>query len=387
MRKFITIAMAVLLLFGFVSCDPAVEPDGDKEIAGSELQKLIDEAESGETINLEAAVYKLTEPLVINKPLKIVGAMDGSDRASVLDYSGQLFETDSFSDLTRHSWLGGVNIYSDGVTLENVKIVGDLDKAKAAGAVADGYYTADTESSRNTNYKPVFGLFIDTLSPDADGGTQPTTISTTDGIVVRNVEITKTTRDAVYITYVRVKKDWYCKSEAEVADIADNEAKGLLLDGMYIHDNGDIKATHALCNGVFMRNSTGITLQNSKIDTGESGAPVWIHASMYRGPYKVDNTEMKGRYLDSEDYSFAYYSDADAGEFENIEAPVVIEVNGEHSGSVSLAKCINNSAENGKEGNPIQIEDYGLNSSYQVDFSSVADRKPRWGFHMIAIGK
>ena len=70
MRKFITIAMAVLLLFGFVSCDPAVEPDGDKEIAGSELQKLIDEAESGETINLEAAVYKLTEPLVINKPLK-----------------------------------------------------------------------------------------------------------------------------------------------------------------------------------------------------------------------------------------------------------------------------------------------------------------------------
>ena len=381
--------MMALLLFGFVSCDPAVESDGTKEIAGSELQKLIDEAEAGNTINLEAAVYKLTEPLVINKPLKIVGAMDGSDRASVLDYSGQLFETDSFSDLARHSWLGGVNIYSDGVTLENVKIVGDLDKAKAAGAVANGYNTADTntadtESSYELNYTPVFGLFIDPLP---DGETQPATISTTDGIVVRNVEITKTTRDAVYVTYVRVKNDWYCKSDVEVTDIVGNEAKGLLLDELYIHDNGDIKTTHALCNGVFMRNSTGITLQNSKIDTGESGAPVWIHASMYRGPYKVENTEMKGRYLDSKDYFFAYYSD-DAGKFDSIEAPVVIEVNGDHSGEVSLAKCINNTAEDEKAGNPIQIENYELtSSSYQVDFSSVADRKPRWASHMIAIGK
>ncbi len=379
MRKIIITAMTIMVLLGFVACDSGSDYLSLEEIDGSELQELINNAEEGATIYLEKAIYKLSDPLVIDKPITIIGAMIGTTRASIIDYSGQLFDISDYEDepesIVHASWLGGVNIYSDGVTLENVKIIGDLDRAREKGAISDTYFTENAQ----TNYKPVFGLYINPLDdPDKH---QPTEPSTTAGINVRNVEITNTTYDAVYVTHVRVKADWYSSKLQDYQGMLDSDAKGIVFSGMYIHDNGDIETTKVGANGMFLRNSTMVTVEDSYIDTGNSGAPIWIHSSEYLGPYIINNTELHGTYKDSEDRYLCYKDETDKGAFEELAAPIIMEVNGGYETTVGSLITSMDGAD------PIQIENYGLASEATIDLKSIPQRKPYWGNYIVAFSE
>ena len=90
--------MTIMVLLGFVACDSGSDYLSLEEIDGSELQELINNAEEGATIYLEKAIYKLSDPLVIDKPITIIGAMIGTTRASIIDYSGQLFDISDYED-------------------------------------------------------------------------------------------------------------------------------------------------------------------------------------------------------------------------------------------------------------------------------------------------
>lgn len=380
MKKTAIFIFCILMLFS--SCSDKPEGIVMTEHLGSELEKLIEETPEGDTLTLSPGIYNLSEPLVINKAITIKGSVDDSGNpVTVFDYSGQLFDATKYEEDCKNTWLGGVNIYCDGVTLENIKIVGDLDKATEKGTVSKYYYNREhqNDEDREVYYKPVFGLYVNPLVDEAKS--KPDSSSTQKGINITNVEITKSTADAVYINYVRVKNDWYSNSYEDYNEIVNAEEKGIVLSKMNIHGNGNIEKTNIGATGIFMRNSTNIILEDSYIDTGVSGAPIWIHASSYQGPFIVKNTTLAGKYLDSMDKNFCYASQNDAGNFKNLDAPIILEVNNKKDGECNAGTLI--VKEEISNVNPLQIENY-VDSNDMIDLDSIPQRAPLWGSTIIA---
>lgn len=374
MKNCVIIILSIMVALFFISCNdqPYLEV-----FEGDELQLLIDSADEKSTIQLKNAVYSLKEPLYITKPVTIIGAVnkDGSP-ATVIDY-GAIAEHDmnkipDETDLEpgkRTAWVGGVNIYSGGVVLKNIRIVGDLDWAVAKGPISTSRFFEREESKEKPEYLPIYGLYI---NPSRESGSNIQTLK--DKILVDNVEITRTAGDALLANHIGAKKDWYTKTTgADAVDVS--EAKdALVLSNLKIHGNGNIKEIKHGSNGVFLRNSTNITLKDSYIDTGENGAPIWIHSSEYRGPYTIENMTLKGKYKDAEDNAFCFKNNDDAGAFSLLEAPVVIEVNNPLVDDATISYLFNKE----KSGDPLNFVDYNIDKDTVVPMD-ISVRKPYWG--------
>lgn len=299
MKKLMMISLCLLMIFAFVSCEDnpnEILPEPLQPVDGSALLEQISQAKEGETITLASNTrYVMPGIIEIDKKLTITGGT-----GTVLDFSegdnGAPFGLEAAN--SRGTFVGLVNIYADGVTLENLKIVGDADLSREAGIPAS-----------LEGYERAFGIFI---SRNDETGTN----RVKETITLNNIELTKTSKTAVFA---------YCiYASDEMGD-----ANALEIHDLRVHDIGALEETSISASGIGLQSGKNILVDGADIDAGDNGPAVYIHMSTEHGPIRFTNTvNLSGRIDDRLDkYGIAYKDFTNAGIFRAMENPLMIHLN------------------------------------------------------------
>lgn len=286
---------------------------------GADVIDAVNNAEEGETVTLDAfTTYVFRDVLDLDKKITVRGGED-----TVLDFSegnaeGKAFRTTDANNEANNFAVGLVNIYADGVSLENVKIVGDLDKAVSEGE--------QDMSANDSEMKAAYGIFISRYEKNADTG-KSATVNVKETITLRNVEITETALSGIYA---------YCI-------YADDSLSGdaLEIDGLKVYGCGDLQTLKASACGIMFQSGKGITLHDVDIDAADNGPAVYVHMSTKHGPITfTGEVSLAGSYNDANDlYGFTYALDNEgAGAFASMKTPLMIHCNIDGAQSTAAAK-------------------------------------------------
>ena len=384
MKRFSGVLIIALALMLAVSCTqyvyvpfPVVDNDNEepsvvqKTESGTSVISQIANANDGDVITLaDNTTYEFNQVLDLDKAITLRGGDN-----TVLDFSNGMngqpysFEEDNPNGV----FYGLVNIYSDGVTLENLKIVGDLSLSRN---------TPITDTSKNA--ARAYGLFI---SRTANGSYT----EVQDTITLRNIEISETTMGGLYAYRI-------------YADESMGDKNALEIYNLYVHDIGDIQNTGVFAPGILFQSGKNILVDGADIDSGNSGPAVYIHMSEVHGPIVFQNTKnLSGRYLDQyTEYGFAFASDdTKAGAFSNMDNPLMIHLNIDDAQSSTQSRYdefLNGtftdsvSLKNMQADNPyyLKLDWYGIDtitdgSDYQITADNYAARKVQWGSPVFCI--
>ncbi|HIW04124.1 MAG TPA: bacterial Ig-like domain-containing protein [Firmicutes bacterium] len=286
---------------------------------GADVAAAVKEADAGEVINLDPyTTYTFRDFLDLDKKITVRGGEE-----TVFDFSqgneqGKAFRAGDTHNEANNFAVGLVNIYADGVSLENVKIVGDLDKAVSEGE--------QDMSANDSEMKAAYGIFISRYEKNADTG-KSATVNVKETITLRNVEITETALSGIYA---------YCI-------YADDSLSGdaLEIDGLKVYGCGDLQTLKASACGIMFQSGKGITLHDVDIDAADNGPAVYVHMSTKHGPITfTGDVSLAGAYNDADDkYGFAYAANAEgAGAFAAMKTPLMIHCNIDGAQSTDAAE-------------------------------------------------
>lgn len=361
-----------------------------KTADGADVIAEVESAEADDVIELEANTqYIFRDVLDLDKKVTVRGG-----EGTVLDFSqgnenGKAFRVEGNSSETNPANVGLVNIYADGVTLENVKIVGDLQKAVAEGEVNMNYDADNQESNAN---RAAFGIFISRNEMKANAQGKPTSqsVNVKETITLKNVEITQTAMAGIYA---------YCI-------YADSTLEGdaLYVENLDIHDIGNLAVLKASAAGIMFQSGRQLRLKNVNIDAGENGPALYVHMSTAHGPIDFEGEiSLSGTYNDAEDkYGFSYALDNEgAGRFASMQLPLMIHCNIDNAGSTAAAKTTgylpddNNgdyafttgtyAAMSAADPYQLTIEGYFDSKTTPVTPANYAARPARWGSPVFCI--
>lgn len=299
MKKLMMISLCLLMIFAFVSCEDnpnEILPEPLQPVDGSALLEQISQAGEGETITLASNTrYVMPDIIEIDKKLTISGGTN-----TVLDFSagdnGAPFGLDAANP--NGTFVGLVNIYADGVTLENLEIVGDADVSREAGIPLS-----------LEGYERAFGIFISRNDKEGTHRVKET-------ITLRNIELTRTAKTAVFA---------YCI----YADDTMEDANALEIYDLYVHDIGELEETGISASGIGFQSGKNILVDGADIDAGDNGPAVYIHMSTEHGPIRFTNTVNLAGCIDDrlDKYGVAYKDSTNAGVFREMKNPLMIHLN------------------------------------------------------------
>lgn len=348
---------------------------------GAEVIEAVSDAAEGGTVALDAfTTYTFRDFLDLDKKITVRGGEE-----TVFDFSqgneqGKAFRAGDTHNEANNFAVGLVNIYADGVSLENVKIVGDLDKAVSEGE--------QDMSANDSEMKAAYGIFISRYEKNADTG-KSATVNVKETITLRNVEITETALSGIYA---------YCI-------YADDSLSGdaLEIDGLKVYGCGDLETLKASACGIMFQSGKKIVVSNVDIDAADNGPAVYVHMSTAHGPITfTGEVNLAGSYNDANDlYGFSYALDkAGAGAFASMKTPLMIHCNIEGAQSTAEAKASGYLPDgDGKytfadttfyalsQSDPYQlvIEGYFDSKTTALTASNYAARPARWGSPVFCI--
>ena len=291
---------------------------------GADVIDAVNNAKEGETVTLDAfTTYVFRDVLDLDKKITVRGGED-----TVLDFSegnaeGKAFRTTDANNEANNFAVGLVNIYADGVSLESVRIVGDLDKAVSEG---EKNMLFDEDGKDSSDLKAAYGIFLSRYEKNAQTG-KTATEYVRDTITIKDVEITKTTLSGIYA---------YCLYAAD-----DFDGNALEIDGLKVYGCGDLQTLKASACGIMFQSGKGITLHDVDIDAADNGPAVYVHMSTKHGPITfTGEVNLAGSYNDANDlYGFTYALDNEgAGAFASMKTPLMIHCNIDGAQSTAAAK-------------------------------------------------